>query len=176
MKEKTWNKILIGISFILLTIVITVSRGYKDSISGTLTGRQALKAQEMYMTEFEVYANDIDTVMTLYLTDSIQEEDFLNHLSLFQEQLYVMQTAYTSDMENYLVRTGTHTYDTKRGCEAVKECYNVMQNLLDMMKENYQDKDALSYKYLAYHQEVISTVSDYMTAKKLVFEQEENHE
>ena len=70
MKEKTWNKILIGISFILLTIVITVSRGYKDSISGTLTGRQALKAQEMYMTEFEVYANDIDTVMTLYLTDS----------------------------------------------------------------------------------------------------------
>ena len=47
---------------------------------------------------------------------------------------------------------------------------------MDMMKENYQDKDALSYKYLAYHQEVISTVSDYMTAKKLVFEQEENHE
>lgn len=173
MKEKTWNRILIGISFILLAIVITAFRGYTDSISGTLTGEQALKAQEMYMTEFEMFADDIDTVMTLYLTESIHEEDFLNHLVLFQEQLYVMQAAYMSDMETYPVRTGTHTYDTKRGCESVKECYIVMQNLLDMMKENYQNKDALTYKYLTYHQEIISTVSDYMTAKELVFGEEE---
>ena len=39
-----------------------------------------------------------------------------------------------------------------------------------MMKETYPDKEVLSYQYIAYHQDIIGALADYMTA----VEQEES--
>lgn len=82
--------------------------------------------------------------------------------------------AHDKEAEKYSVITGTNTYQTKRGCEAVDECYDIFQNILSMMQNNYQDKNALSYKYIAYHQDIINSVSDYMTARDDTFGIEDN--
>ena len=83
-----------------------------------------------------------------------------------------METVYTEDENAHPVRRGSHTYSTKKGCEAVKGCFEVFEDILAMARENSEDIGALSYAYIGYHQTVIDQVSDYTAAVKIVEEEE----
>ena len=174
MSNKAWKRIVRFLIIFLIVVIGIIAFFCFSGSDGVLTGKQYLKAQEKYMAEFEAYADDMDNIVTLYLNGDIGEEDFLNHLKILQEELTIMNEAHDKEAEKYSVITGTHTYQTKRGCEAVDECYDIFQNILSMMQNNYQDKNALSYKYIAYHQDIINSVSDYMTARDDTFGIEDN--
>ncbi len=167
MSNRVWKWIVRGmIALAILTVVCFAFFMLKGS-DGSISGETYLKVQEKYLAEFESYADNMDNIVTLYLEDSISDEDFLNHLSILQEELNIMKASHDNDAEKYPVITGSHTAQTKRGCEAVDECYDILQEIITMMQNNYEDKDALSYKYLAYHQDIITSLSDYMTARDL---------
>lgn len=169
MSNKVW-KCFIRILILLAVSILVVFLFFMIKGSdGVLTGEEYLKVQEKYMSEFESYANDMDNIVTLYLDDNISEEDFLNHLSILQEELDIMKASHDKEAEKYTVITGSHTEQTKKGCEAVSECYDIFQEIITMMQNNYTDKDAMSYKYLAYHQDIINSLADYMTARDLTF-------
>lgn len=173
LKERSLKRIVLAVVFLILILVIVSAKYVSDQAAIELTGKEWLKAQEKYMAEFEVFADDIDSVMTLYLENSIGEEDFFNHLDILEQELDVMQATYQKEKEEHPVQTGSHTYATKKGSESVEECYVIFQDLLSMMENNYQDKEALGYKYLAYHQDIIHSVADYMAAKEMVFGESE---
>ena len=83
--------------------------------------------------------------MTLYLNGTITKDDFLNHLSVKQDELKIMKGMYQKEKKAHPVRTGTHNYATKKGCEAVEKCYQAFDDLILMAEKNADDKKALAY-------------------------------
>lgn len=59
------------------------------------------------------------------------------------------------------IKTGSQNYTTKAGIEALESCYDTLDELLDVMLDNYGDIDAVTYNYLLYKQELITHVANY---------------
>lgn len=157
---------LVGIGIIARIIA------YLD-YSQEITGTEWFDMQEEYIDEMNTYADNMDDIFTLYLSGAISAEDFQNHISILSDELKVMQTVYEKYKEEHPVRTGTHTYSSKIGCEAIENCYDTFEKILDMasQEENYSDINTLGYKYLAYQQEIIENLADYMGAKTIMDEE-----
>lgn len=165
------KKILI-IVFILLCALTGISVGhYFWKESKKMTGVEWFAEQESYVKQMETYTDSMDDIMTLYLNGTITKDDFLNHLSVKQDELMIMKGMYQKEKKAHPVRTGTHNYATKKGCEAVEKCYLAFDDLILMAEKNADDKKALAYKYIAAHETLIDHLSDYMASYETVSEQ-----
>lgn len=164
MSNKAWKRIWCGLGLILLLLVGGGIFYYQQSTQNEITGKEYLKQQAVHMDELEIYADNVDNVVALYLNGNIKEQDFMNHLSVFQQELALMNASYQKEKEEHPVKVGSHTYATKKGGEAIEECYTIYGKILTMLEENYHEKETMSYKYIAYHQDVIGALADYMTA------------
>lgn len=103
------------IVFILIFAVIGISVGhYFWKESKKMTGVEWFAEQESYVKQMETYADSMDDIMTLYLNGTITKDDFLNHLSVQQKELTIMEGMYKKEKNAHPVRTGTHSYATKR--------------------------------------------------------------
>lgn len=164
----------------LLSILIAVaaSTAIYTSYSGQLTGTEWFQKQDKYIDSMETYAQSMDDIFALYISGSISEEDFLNHISVLQSQLTIMEKTYAKAEVENPVKTGSHTYSSKKGCESVKGCYEVLNEILDMAskEENYSDIELLSYKYLTCQQEIIEHLADYMAASEIIQEESQQKE
>ena len=148
------KKILI-IVFILLCALTGISVGhYFWKESKKMTGVEWFAEQESYVKQMETYTDSMDDIMTLYLNGTITKDDFLNHLSVKQDELMIMKGMYQ-----------------KKGCEAVEKCYQAFDDLILMAEKNADDKKALAYKYIAAHETLIDHLSDYMASYETVSEQ-----
>lgn len=125
------------------------------------TGEQWLTMQYAYIENISVLAEEMDTVVTLYISDAISEEDFLVHVNVMEQECKILKYTYLADMKNVPIKTGTHTYFTKLGTETVASMYDDFFSILNMLKTDSGDKDALSYKYLAFQQEIQKKVTEY---------------
>lgn len=170
MSNKTWKRLLIGIFIICIIFAGGGTFYYFHSIKDEITGEEYLKKQAVHVDELETYADNMDNVVALYLNGNIEEQDFINHLDVFQQELSLMKASYQQEKQEHPVKVGSHTYATKKGSEAIEECYEIFGKILSMMKETYPDKEVFSYQYIAYHQDIIGALADYMTA----VEQEES--
>lgn len=168
--KKRW--IIIPVFF--LVIIALCSYIYQEEQK--ITGEEWLSVQSTYIDEMSIYADNMDTIFALYIGGSISEADFLNHIEILEDELTVMVAARDELQDKYEIKTGSHTYSSKKGCEAVDHCYLTLKDILDMARNNYQDVDVLSYKYLAFHQEVIDDLADYMAAIEILEAEEEEME
>lgn len=133
-----------------------------------ITGEEWFAMQEEYINQFETFSDDMDSITALYINGDLDQEAFLSHMELFEKELDSMQTAYKKAEEENPVRTGTHTYYTKLGCDAVSECYDIFRDLIHMEMENYVNTEELGYTYIAYQQKFIDSMSDYMSAEYFI--------
>lgn len=141
-----------------------------QSYSKQITGQEWFEKQDKYIKEMKTYADSMDDIFALYLSQSISKDDFLNHITVLKNELNIMETAYEDAKAKHPVKTGSHTYSSKKGCEAVEGCYEILNQILDMasVKENYADIETLGYKYLAYQQNIIDNLANYMAAKEIM--------
>lgn len=168
MRRKTVILAMLG-----MLIIVAVFTAVYISYSGQLTGTEWFQKQDKYIDEMETYTQSMDDIFALYISGSISEEDFLNHISVLQSQLTIMEKAYAKAEAENPVKTGSHTYASKKGCESVKGCYEVLNEILDMAsnENNYSDIEILSYKYLTCQQEIIEHLADYMAASEIIQEE-----
>lgn len=176
MRFKT--KLILGLIAVLVVAgAVFGVKAYLD-YSKQISGLEWFDMQEKYIDEMETYADNMDDVFALYLSGTISEEDFINHLTVLSNELKVMKAVYEEDKAKNPVRTGTHTYSSKTGCEAVEKNYDTFEKIIIMAasKENYSDVNILGYKYLAYQQEIIDNLADYMGAKDIIEESGDKNE
>lgn len=152
---------------LLLIVGILAARGFYH-YQKQYTGEEWFQKQESYISNLRTYVGEMDDVFALYIAGSIQEDDFLNHISVLQGELDIIQGCYKKEQMDHPVRTGTYTYEEKLGCEGVSETMDNLQEILIMAQGNSSDIDTLSYKYLALHQSIIDSMAKYTTAQVMM--------
>ena len=87
MSNKTWRRIWCSILFVFVLVVGGGVLYYMQTTADEITGEEYLKKQNIHVDELEIYADNVDNVVALYLNGNIKEKDFLNHLVVFQQEL-----------------------------------------------------------------------------------------
>lgn len=119
---KTTKKRIIALIAVFLA-VSGVFAGFRiyQSYSRQITGQEWFEKQDKYIEEMKTYADGMDDIFALYLSKSISDEDFLNHLTVLKNELSIMKAAYEDAKAKHPVKTGSHTYSSKKGVKLLKD-------------------------------------------------------
>ena len=113
----TKKKIILCVTLITLSIFSIFAFKSFQKYQKQYTGKQWYERQSDYIDDLSVYTGEMDDIFSLYIAESISEDDFLNHVSLLQNQLSAIQVSYQQEKEIHPVRTGSYTYNQKYACE-----------------------------------------------------------
>lgn len=155
----------------LIILLIIGGLFLRWSLKDKRTGLTWLKEQEYYLSGMTELAYSTDEIVTLYAQGAIGEEDFLNHISVFEAELTLMKAEYVQDINEKPVEIGTHTYETKAGTEAVARMYDLFEQLYETCRRDSGDVDKLLYDYMALQQEFSICLGDYAAARQLTDEE-----
>lgn len=160
-------RLLVPLAVLIIAGALFIRWGLRDK----RTGLSWLKDQEYYIAGMTELAYSTDEIVALYAQGSIGEEDFLNHISVFEAELALMKAEYDQDISEKPVELGTHTYETKAGTEAVARMYELFGQLYETCRRDSSNVDKLLYDYMALQQEFSICLGDYAAARQLTDEE-----
>ena len=134
-------------------------------LSGCLAGgtpaSEWIISQYDGFSEIQSYCAKLDDSVSLYLSGAIEEDVYLSNIAQLDQELSSMEKA-QKDGE---IKPGTFTENTMAAKEGYDDIWKSLRTLIDTMQTDetvLNDKDALSYLYLAYHDQIEKDVSKYI--------------
>lgn len=135
--------------------------------SGSVTAEEWIVKKYELIGQLETFSSSLDDVMSLYSIGSISTQDLANEVYIAQSELAIMKRLYDQDLEEHPIRTGTHTYETKKGMEGLETIWESYETMLDQLADictSSASANDAAYVYLAYREPVTSGLFDYMQA------------
>lgn len=135
-------------------------------LAGCLAG--GTPANEWVISQYDEFSGiqsfcaKLDDSVSLYLSGAIEEGVYLEDISQLDQELSGMEKA--KGDEN--IKPGTFTENTMAAKEGYDDIWKSLRTLIDTMQTDetvLNDKDALSYLYLAYHDQMKKDVNKYIT-------------
>ena len=157
--------------FIPVTIVATILWIFVCMIVhynlNSVTGEEWFLSQDQYMEQLEILTNDLDSVTTLYLDGVMSYDDYKVHTETIYNEFILIKKKREQDAERIHIKEGSHTYITKKGCEAVDQSFDEVEKLILVCcnEEIASNPNNLAYQYIASQQAMINAVAPYITAR-----------
>lgn len=124
-----------------------------------LNGTQMFTASMDYFYSAQDIADQMDTTVSLYLNENIDEEAYILQMTAIRQQMNYLLKDYHEFKETYHVEIGSYSYTTKAGTEAVDQIINMLSNLIGNCLTESGDKTRLSYIYLAFIDDMIEPMA-----------------
>lgn len=112
-------------------------------------------------SDIKDYCSSLDDIVTLYLSSGIDQDTYISYLNQLDEKLIKLEDS----IEKKEIKPGTFTENTMAAKEAYDDIWNSLRTLIDTLKSEQtviENKDALSYLYLAYQEQLQNDVSKYV--------------
>lgn len=153
-------KKIIIIAIIAIAAIVSIKTIHTNINSKT--GTEWFEEQGAYVSNMETWASQLDDVTALYINGNISQDDYMSHIDLLEKELALMKADYSVSKEN--VKIGSYSELEKMGCDSVEECFSVMGDMIDMVRESSGNPDELSYNYIAFQQKLIYAIEGYAEA------------
>ena len=111
-------------------------------------------------SDIKDYCSSLDDIVTLYLSSGIDQDTYISYLNQLDQKLTKLETS----IEKKEIKPGTCTENIMVAKEAYDDIWNSLRTLIDTLKSEQtviENKDALSYLYLAYQEQLETDVSKY---------------
>lgn len=114
------------------------------------------------MGVIEMYCGELDDVVALYVSGGMTEEEYLQEVSVLNEEFSMMKEAREEDE----IKVGSHTEETKRGQEGYEAIWTHLGILTESLGSDPSLLDAktLAYFYMAYRDALSQDFEDYYGA------------
>ena len=111
------------------------------------------------LADLKAYLEKLDDTVTLYLTSAIDSDTYLANLKELDTEFCQLEVSIPDDT----IKPGSMTETTAAAQEAYDDIWYNMETLLETMQTDrkVQNKDALSYLYLAYQTKLSEDFSKY---------------
>lgn len=153
-------KITVILLLLLIPAVLFTYFKLKDS---RITGEEWFVKQSTYMKSMEELCESLDTIVSLYINGNINENDYYSHMLIINDEILIIKNARTQYLSEHPIKPGTHTFDSKSGCESVDNTMSQLLLLVETCTNNsvYPDKNKLAYNYLAYTMSISEYLDQY---------------
>lgn len=161
------NKIFLFLIFIVLIIFVSSSCAYK----GIEENDYVKLEYENFFYKLQKLANNLDEIYTLYLIDSISDEDFLNELSLLKYQNEILDIEYNKFKEENSIMPNTNSYLSDNANESMKNIRNTIKNIIiNSVDENnnVKSKEDILNLFKQNKENLVNYLSEYMTSYELI--------
>lgn len=151
MRAKICGATLLAV-FCLFTMTACAAKG--------MDAKEWLLAQYDTLGILQMYCEEMDDVVSLYLSSSMSAEEFLNEISFLSNVLEEMELARREDP----VKVGSHTYETKLGMDGYNKIWSDLRNLTDALLTQeglLYDQNQLTYFYMGYRDALAQDYEDY---------------
>lgn len=108
----------------------------------------------------ELFCKNMDQVVSLYISGSISQKDFLVEMETIEVELSLME----SQREIEEIKTGSLTYETKLAKEGYEGVWEDLRIIVDSLRtdENLiQNTDQMAYFYMAYSEDIAEKLDNY---------------
>lgn len=123
------------------------------------------------LADLKAYLEKLDDTVTLYLTSAIDSDTYLANLKELDTEFCQLEVSIPDDT----IKPGSMTETTAAAQEAYDDIWYNMETLLKTMQTDrkVQNKDALSYLYLAYQTKLSEDFSKYAAGYNEVIKKRE---
>ena len=135
-----------------------------------ITGDEWLLDQSEYVSNLSVLVDDLENVVTIYGMEQMSNEDFHAEVCLARDKLVILHAAQKEAERKAGIRTGSHSWASKRGLEDLEEIYKLFKEMLDAFDEagDQNTPSAVIYNYLAYIDKIEDSLTGYLAACEMV--------
>ena len=130
-------------------------------VEGGIPADEWIIAKYDTLPDIQSYCNRLDDVVALYLSDGITQEIYLTNIKALELQLSEMKVLH----EEVSIKPGTFTELTVAAKEGYDDIWLSLNTLVSTMQSDntvLEDKAALSYLYLAYHEQLQSDMEKFV--------------
>ena len=123
------------------------------------------------MSDIKSYCEKLDDVVALYLSSGIDQETYLSTLKELDTELSDLE----KNRDTQDIKPGTFTEATMAAKEGYDDIWTGLRTLIDTMKSDttvLESKDALSYLYMAYQEQMENDVNKYISGYNEAVEEE----
>ena len=114
-----------------------------------------------------LFCEDLDQVVTLYVSGAITLEDYMTEMEGIDEELTIMEKQRVIED----IRTGSYSYETKLAKDAYDGVWSDLRSLVDSLKSDetlISDANQMTYFYMAYSESIQEKLDDYTTGYEYV--------
>lgn len=151
MRKNIYGVLLLACSLSLLT----------GCVEGGMPADTWIIEQYSSISDIKSYCAKLDDVVTLYLSDGITQEVYLTGIKQLGSELADMERV----KEEVSIKPGTFTETTMAAKEGYDDIWSSLRTLINAMESDVtvlEDKDALSYLYLAYQEQLEIDLEKYI--------------
>lgn len=159
------RKILKTIPLIGITCLLT------GCIVGGIPADEWIVSQYESMSDIKSYCEKLDDVVALYLSSGIDQETYLSSLKELDTELSDLE----KNRDTQDIKPGTFTETTMAAKEGYNDIWTGLRTLVDTMESDttvLESKDALSYLYMAYQEQMENDVNKYILGYNEAVEEE----
>lgn len=170
------KKIIIICSIFTFLLIVGITSF--TIINSKIKEDKKIKANEWFMQQTD-YLNNIlnfldsmDTVYTLYLSGNMSKKDFVTYHDLLDKQYSIMENEYETWEDENPIKTGSQSFISKSGLEAIKNIRNEIKKCLDDTVKNEEPLDYynLMYTYMAHNENLNNYFCEYTVCFRWLIE------
>lgn len=158
---------------LLLVVIITIIVVVFCSQSRKKDGNEFFGEQNTIMNTLTSFMEQMDNVYALYITGTMSSDDFLTQ----RQNLMIAYNLIQVDYDNYLaknpVKTGSYSYVSRRGMNAIQSLRQNIQNLLDNTVDEIGqplNRNEMAYIYMVYQECINEDLCEYAVAFRWLVE------
>lgn len=171
------RKIIIIISVIAGGIIagLTIFNVVKESNTHQLQANDRLLMEKEYMDNLSNYIDQVDDVTAAYVSGQMDKNAYLDRHKVLSDEYTIIKNQFTAWMTGHPIETGSESYVSKRGEQAVKQAQEDIDALL---KSSFKDENELYdiyelyYRYLAAKEKIQTDFNEYIVAYKWIVEKD----
>lgn len=122
-------------------------------VEGGMPADEWIIEQYSTISDIRSYCEELDDAVALYLSSGTTQEVYLADIKKLDSELSEMEKNKT----DVTIKPGTFTETTMSAKEGYDDIWNSLRTLINAMESDttvLEDKDALSYLYLAYQEQL----------------------
>ena len=170
------------ISIILIIIAVAVGVGL-GVFFGT-RGEKRIDAEERismemdYMQNLTNFIDQVDNVTAAYSSAQIDKEAYKERNEVLKNEFFIIKNEFSIWLDQNPIKTGSETYVTKRGEQALLNMQDDVEKLLDCTFNNGEPYDIyqLYYRYMLQKDKVKADSIEYLVAYKWLQNKEGDYE
>ena len=169
MRKKIIIGIIIAAAAVFAGLLIFNLINKKEKI----TGNDRLLLEKTYMDNMAEYVDQLDRITAAYISGQIDKGAYLDRHKTLEDEFYIIKEEYSIWQDLNPIQTGTESYVSKRGEQAVKKAQDDIDGLLNASfksEDELYDIYELYYRYLAQKEKVRLDYVEYTVAYRWILE------
>ena len=145
--------------------------------SKEITGNEFLLKLNSCVSDLQAFSQGVDEVYSLYISNTISDQDFANEVSILQQQFTILESQYSDLKQENPIKAGDNSFAAQKGIMGIETIFQTIRQILNGIYSSegvILSRDEVATMYIEYNGNIEQALLDYALAYSLISELDSN--